>query len=109
MSEVPPTAPVWNGRPSGDQFAELLAQRADALGLRVSIEVTPWQLDGAYGVSVDWPKSQAGVLFEVADWLDGVRILDPNGEDDSVEQGLAYFAARSQGHSATQALRRIRE
>lgn len=50
----------------------------------------------------------AGAFYEVADWIDGVRILDPDGEDVSVEQGLAYLAARIRGDEPGQALLRVR-
>lgn len=60
------------------------------------------------GCPAEWDDVDASAFYEVADWIDGVRILDPDGEDVSVEQGLAYLAARIRGDEPGQALLRVR-
>lgn len=47
----------------------------------------------------------ADLLFEVDDWVDGVRVMDPRGEDVSVGQAVDYFAARAVGHTREEAQR----
>lgn len=84
----------------------MLRERADQLALVVDVEVVPYKLAGSYGVGVEWGETaDEGVSYEVADWMRGVRILDPDGENVTVEQGLAYFEARAGGERRQQALR----
>lgn len=100
-----PAAEPWAGEPSGAQFAAMIRTRAASLGIDVGVEVIPWSPAGLYGVGVQWGGGQ-DLLFEVADWVDDVRILDPHGEDVSVQEGLEYFAARVSGESTPEAPRR---
>ncbi len=51
------------------------------------------ELAGACLVDVVWDKGP-GVLCELVDWVDGVRVMDPDGEDDTVEVSLRYIQAR---------------
>lgn len=53
----------------------------------------PW----SFLVDVDW--SGGGLLCEVSDWVNGVRVLDDDGEDVSIEAALRYVAARAAGTS----------
>ena len=98
-----PAAPVWGGRPSGEAFAHLLRRRADALGIDIDVGI---QASSALG-GIDDDRS-VGPAYEfsaeVADWVDGVRILDVGDEDVSVEQALAYVEARLAGYGYRAAL-----
>lgn len=49
---------------------------------------------GAYRVDVAW-DGDAGVLCELVDRVDGVRVMDPDGEDVTVEVSLRYIQARA--------------
>ena len=71
---TPPALPVWRGLPSGEVFAELVRELVDRSGVSAHVDVTAWELQGAYGVSVDWQSGDA--MYEVADWVDGARVLD---------------------------------
>ena len=53
---------------------------------------------GASVVDVDW-QGGVGVMFEVVDWVGGVRVIDPQGEDVSVDVALRYAEARAAGVS----------
>jgi hypothetical protein len=37
------------------------------------------------------------MLWEVTDRVNGVRIMDSDGEDITVEHAMVYFAARAKG------------
>lgn len=65
------------------------------------VEVIPWELPGAYGVVASWEA--ADVMFEVVDWSDGVRILDPSGEDVALPDALQYFELRATGSTPDEA------
>lgn len=100
MDGTPPPAGIWKGEPSGQFFAALLRERARQIGVQVAVEVVPSEAVGRYIVDIDWDaKPDDGFLCEVADWVNGVRIVDPHGEDVTVEQALTYFAARATGTS----------
>jgi len=94
---------VRAGGLAGDQLATMLKERAASLGFEVQVEVQVWT-PGNYGVSVDWPGNPNGLRFEVADGLDGVRVLDPDGEDLTTQQALDYFSARLAGHTPKAAM-----
>lgn len=47
-------------------------------------------------IDVSWP-GDVGVLCEVADTIDGVRVMDDDGEDVSIEMALRYIEARASG------------
>jgi hypothetical protein len=105
----PPAVAVWEGKPSGEKFAALLRVRAEELGVAVEVEVTPWpELPGAFGVWVAWgpdPESE-GAMYEVADWVDGARVLDTS-DDVAVGEALDYLSARVSGMPPKEALDRV--
>jgi hypothetical protein len=101
----PETAVAWQGQASGEAFAGRLRERADSLDLPTVIGVQPWEQSGAYGVSVAWGNGpEQAVMYEVADWVDGCRVLDHHGADLTVAQGVTYFEAVAAGMSYRQAL-----
>jgi hypothetical protein len=104
VPESPPPIAVWRGLPSGEVFADLLRQRADRLGIAALVDVTAWEFDGAYGVTVDWPSGDA--MYEVADWVDGARVLD-TGDDVTIDQALDYLSARVAGRRPGEAIKGI--
>jgi hypothetical protein len=109
VSEIPHRVAPWHGMPSGEQFAALLRQRANDLGVTIDVEVRAYDLAGSYGVIAEWGRAAANTLmYEVADWVDGVRVLDPKDEDVSIDEGLDYFVARIAGATAKQAVDVVR-
>jgi hypothetical protein len=48
-------------------------------------------------------------MFEMVDWLWDARILDPDGEDVTVDEALSYLRARASGQSPKVALRSLLE
>ncbi|NYH92891.1 hypothetical protein [Actinopolymorpha rutila] len=54
-------------------------------------------------VDVGW--SEGDMVCEVADSIDGVRVMDDHGEDVSVEASLRYIEARVAGSSKEAAWR----
>ncbi|WP_020386938.1 hypothetical protein [Kribbella catacumbae] len=66
----------------------------------VSEQVAP---PGAYLVEVS-VREGPDLLYEVADWVQGARIMDPNGEDLTVEEALQYLRLRIGGLSPSEAL-----
>jgi hypothetical protein len=90
----------WSG-PSGDEFARLIGERLRGVaGLTVEVR----QIDPAVAtpasflVDVHWPADR-GVLCEVADSIDTVRVMDDHGEDVSIDAALRYLEARAAGTS----------
>ena len=72
---------------------------------RVGPEAAP---PGAFLVEVavtDGPS----VLYTVANWSAGVQVIDPNGEDLTVGQGLDYLTHRVTGASPREALKLTRK
>ncbi len=67
-------------------------------------DVTAWELQGAYGVVVD--RQSGNAMDEVADRVDGARVLD-TGDDLSLEQALGYLAARVSGLRPEEAVRQV--
>ena len=102
VPQTPPLTAIWRGLPSGEVFADLLRQQADHLGVAVLVTVTAWELDGAYGVTVDWPSGDA--MYEVANWVDGARVLD-TGDDVTIDQAFDYLSARVAGRRPEEAIR----
>lgn len=100
MSETRPT------RSSGEAFAHLAKERLRGVS-DVTIEVR--QVDRAVATHasflVDVMWGGGSVLCEVADSIDGVRVMDPHGEDVSVERALRYISARAAGVSRAEAWR----
>lgn len=87
----------------------MVVERLAEEGLAVEVEVTPWseqEIKGGFSVTVQSPKP--GVLCWVVDWVDGVRILDPDADDLTVTQALEYISLRSHGRTAKEASRAIR-
>jgi hypothetical protein len=67
----------------------------------VSEQVAP---RGAYLVDV---KVHEGpdLLYEVADWVEGARIMEPDGEDLTLDEALRYLRLRIIGLSPSEALK----
>ena len=59
-------------------FADAVREHADRSGVTAHVDVTAWELQWDYGVSVDWQSGNA--MYEVVDWVDGARVLD-TGDD----------------------------
>jgi hypothetical protein len=101
-------APQWGGS-SGPQFAALAVTDLASAGFESSAEVTCyWPDDPLTGYSVviqvaDGPS----VMFEVVDWLWDARILDPNGEDVTVDEARSYLRGRASGQSPKVAFRSL--
>lgn len=76
----------------------------------VGTDVIPLSKDGSplssFLVAVEWPGG--GLLCEVADSVNGVRVMDDNGEDVSIDRALDYVAARAAGTSKSGAWRQAR-
>lgn len=96
----------WHGS-SGEAFAGMVTERlAGVPGLTTEVR----RVDAAVGttasflVDVTWP-GDAGVLCEVADAIDGVCVMDDDGEDVSIEAALRYIEARASGSSRSYAWR----
>jgi hypothetical protein len=102
----PQPASIWQGEPSGQRFAALLSERASQSGIRVTVDVVPVKEVGGYLVNIRWEaEPDDGLLYEVVDWVNGVRIMDPHGEDVTVERALVYFTARTKGTAPQDAFR----
>ena len=86
------------------RFGELIRERSRDLGLEPTITNEFWSAGAGYILRVD-VSPDIDLLFEVDDWVEGVRVLDPNGEDVTVAEALDYFAARATGHPREQARR----
>ena len=96
LSLCPVEANKWQGD-SGPAFARMVRDRLGGVpGLEVNVRPVSKDASspGAYVVDVDW-QGGLGVTCEVADWIDGVRIMDPHGEDVTVDIGLRYVQART--------------
>jgi hypothetical protein len=109
--KLPPGPNVWGGE-SGDLFAAMVREQLDGEGIASEISVRPVRPEaapsGAFLVDVvvnDGPS----VLFTVANWFDGVQVIDPNGEDLTVAQALAYVGHRADGLQPRAALKLARQ
>lgn len=113
----PGTDPVASGRVSADlplveppidsaahRFGELIRERSRGLGHAVTITTEVWSAGGGHIVRVD-ASPDLDLLFEVDDWVEGVRVLDPDGDDVTVAEAVGYFAARATGQPREQARR----
>jgi hypothetical protein len=95
----------WS-EPSGDSFAGLAKERLRGVP---DVTIGVRQIDQAVAtpasflVDIAWPGG--GVLCEVADSIEGVRVMDEDGEDVSVESALRYITARAAGASRKDAWR----
>jgi hypothetical protein len=98
---------VWDGN-SGELFAELVRGQLDREGRTARVEVLPVKPQaapaGAYLVDVA-VQDGPGLLFEMADWIDGARVMDPHGDDLSRTEALNYLHLRCSGKSPRDALR----
>jgi hypothetical protein len=97
---------VWGGN-SGELFADLVREHLGAEGQIARVAVRPVSLEaapsGAYLVDVE-VKDGPALLFEVADWIEGARVMDPDGADLSRAEVLNYIRLRCRGKSARDAL-----
>jgi len=97
---------VWQGD-SGELFAEMVREQLDKEGRTADVEVNPVSPTvappGAYLVSVE-VHDGPDLFFEVADWVDGARVMDPHGEDLSRAEALRYLQLRCGGKSPVEAL-----
>jgi hypothetical protein len=86
---------------------------AEVQGLHVLCDVRVTATAGAYLVDVEFdvgdglPTGGEGLLFEVADWVNGARVLDPGDHDLTVDQAIRYTVLRAQGASAASALNQV--
>lgn len=99
---------MWGGR-SGDAFAERVREVVNDCGRTANVDVTPVSEQvappGAYLVEVSVHEGP-DLLYEVADWVQGARIMDPDGEDLTLEEALRYLRLRIMGLSPSEALNR---
>ena len=86
------------------RFGELIRERSRDLGLEPTITNEVWSSGEGYILRVD-VSPDLDLLFEVDDWVEGVRVLDPDDEDVTVAEALDYFAARATGQPREQARR----
>lgn len=97
---------MWGGR-SGDAFAERVLEVVNDCGRIANVDVTPVREQvappGAYLVQVSVHEGP-DLLYEVADWVQGARIMDPDGEDLSLEEALRYLRLRIRGLPPSEAL-----
>ncbi len=87
----------------------MVLERLAGEGFAGEVEVVPWperELEGGFSVAVRSPAP--GVLCWVVDWVDGVRVLDPNADDLTVAQALDYISLRSHGRTAKEASMAVR-
>jgi hypothetical protein len=86
---------------SGEAFARMVSER---LGGVPGVTTDVRRIDPAVAtqasflVDVQW-RGDIGVLCEVADSIDAVRVMDDDGEDVSIEAALRYIEARAAGTS----------
>lgn len=83
----------------------MVLDRLAAEGFDSEVVVTR-DFEGGYSVDVLVPAP--GLLCWVVDWLDGVRVLDPDAEDVTVAQALDYLSLRCHGHTPKEASEAIR-
>ena len=100
---------VWGGV-SGDAFAVLVRQAVTDMGRTANVTTSPVSPQtappGAYlvDVSVD---GGPGLLYEVADWVEGARVMDPHGEDLTLPEALDYLRHRIMGVPPSKALKTV--
>jgi hypothetical protein len=75
---------------SGRSFCD----RSAELGVEVVIAYEAWSASGGYIIHVN---GAVDLLFEIDDWVEGARVMDPHGEDVSVAEAIDYFADRAVG------------
>jgi hypothetical protein len=98
---------VWGGS-SGDAFALRVRQVVNDCGRTADVDLTPVGEQaapgGAYLVEVSVHEGPH-LLYEVADWVQGARIMDPDGENLTLEEALRYLRLRIMGLSPSEALK----
>jgi hypothetical protein len=94
----PPPVAIWEGFPSGERLAALLRVRAEQLGVAAQVKVMAWAVPGAFGVFVSWgtDPEMDGAGYEVADWSDGVRVLE-TANVVALDEALDYLSLRVSG------------
>ena len=55
-----------------------------------------WSASSGYNIYVN---GAVDLLFEIDDWVEGARVMDPHGEDVSVAEASDYFADVPLAHS----------
>jgi hypothetical protein len=88
-----------------ERFRQLAEGRLRDHGIVASVAVEPTKTAGLALVSVE-VESGLDILFEIADWVPGVRVLDPNGEDLTISAALDYIVLRVDGLNPSAALSR---
>jgi hypothetical protein len=76
------------------RFGSLIRDRSAELGVEVVIAYEAWSASGGYIIQVN---GAVDLLFEIDDWVEGARVMDPHGEDVSVAEAIDYFADRAVG------------
>ena len=98
-------APTWSG-PSGQAFAQLVYERlAGVEGLRTDVRQLDPEVSTPASFIVDISWFGGGGLCEVADSIEGVRVMDAHAEDVTTDAALRYIAARTAGASKSTAWR----
>ena len=98
VSDSPSAAGV-----TAQRFRELAEDRMRDHGIVGSVAVEPTQTAGLSLVIVEI-ESGPSILYEVADWVTGVRVLDPDGEDLTISAALDYIILRVGGLKPSAAL-----
>jgi hypothetical protein len=60
------------------RFRSLIRDRSAELGVDVVIAYEAWSASGGYIIHVN---GAVDLLFEIDDWVEGARVMDPHGED----------------------------
>jgi hypothetical protein len=89
----------WRGS-SGEAFAQMIRERlAGVPDLTTTVRAVDPAVSTPASFLVDVSWAGGGLLCEVADSIDGVRVIDDDGEDVTVVAALRYIAARAAGTS----------
>jgi hypothetical protein len=98
---------VWGAR-SGDAFAARVREVVNDCGRTADVDLTPVSEQvappGAYLVEVNVHEGPH-LLYEVADWVQGARTMDPDSEDLTLDEALRYLRLRIMGLSPSEALK----
>ena len=100
---------VWGGA-SGDTFAALVRQAVTDMGRTAKVTTSPVSTQaaplGAYLVDVTVDGGPE-LLYEVSDWVEGARVMDPHGEDLTLHGALEYLRHRIMGVPPVKALKTV--
>lgn len=91
---------------TAERFRQLAEDRLRDRGILGTVALEPTQTAGLSLVSVEI-ESGPSILYESAEWVAGVRVLDPNGEDLTISAALDYIELRVDGLKPCAALRRV--